>query len=129
MGAPMHGKNGLIYVSGSEIVGANSWSLSFDKDTVETPQFGDTWKKSVPGLLGWSGSISAWEQLDDSDLSDAAAANTSVAILIYPYRSTLTAYYSGNANFSFSAEGSTGGAVGNTADFVGDDTLTIAGFA
>lgn len=129
MGAPFHGFNGLIYVSGTEIVGANSWSFSFDKDTVETPQFGDTWKKSVGGLLGWSGSISAWEQGDSKVLSSAAASIASVAVLVYPARATLTSYYSGNANFSFSSEGSTGGAVGNTADFVGDSTLTIAGFA
>jgi len=129
MGAPYHGKNGLIYVSGTEIVGANAWSITFDVETADAPQFGDTWKKSVKGLRGWSGSVTAWDQYDDKVLQDSAVADASVALLIYPKRGTLTTYYSGNANFAFSSEGGTGGAVGNTADFTGDDTLTITGFA
>ena len=129
MGAPFHGKNGLLYVSGQEITGANSWSISFDKDSVETPQFGDTWKKSVPGLAGWSGSIGAWDQGDDKILQDAAMANTSVDVLIYPNRSALTTYYNGNAIFSFSQDGSTGSAVGLSADFAGDGDLAVTGFS
>jgi hypothetical protein len=128
MGAPRHGKNGLVYVSGNEIIGANSWSITFDKDTTETPQFGDTWKKSVGGLLGWGGSLAAWDQGDDTYLKDAATANASVAVLIYPNNSDTNSYYSGDAWFSYSGEGSTGGGVGEGVDFVGNGTLTIAGF-
>jgi len=128
MGAPGHGKNALIYVSTSEIVGGNAWSINFEVETADTPQFGDVWKKTVKGLRGWAGSISAWDQGDDQVLQAAAISDASVALLIYPRRSDLTSYYSGNANFGFSGEGSTGGPVGNSADFTGDDTLTIEGF-
>ncbi len=41
MGAPRHGKNGLVYVSATEIEGANAWSIDITQDAVETPQFGD----------------------------------------------------------------------------------------
>ena len=126
--APRHGKNGLIYLSGEEIGAANSWNIRIDTDTAEVPQFGDTWKKQVAGMSSWSGSISAWDESDSDILQDAAVAGVSVALLLYPLRSDLTDYYSGNAIFSFGSEVSTGGGIGNTADFTGDDTLTITGF-
>lgn len=129
MGAPRHGKNGLIYVSGTEITGANAWSIDATPDTAETPQFGDTWKKHVMGMQTWSGSITAWDHSDSATLQNAAVAGVSVALLIYPVRSELTDYYSGNAIFGFSSSGDTGSAISNTASFTGDDTLTIEGFA
>lgn len=128
MGAPRHGKNGLIYISGTEIVGANGWSISIDTDLQETPQFGDGWKKHVAGLNSWNGSVTVWDHEDSSALQDAATAGISVALLIYPVRTELTDYYAGNAIFTFSSEGGTGGAVSNTSDFTGDDSLTVAGF-
>lgn len=129
MGAPRHGKNGLVYVSGSEITGANAWSLSIEQDSAETPQFGDTWKKRVVGLSDWSGSLTVWDHSDSGKLQVAAYAGVTVALLIYPVRSDLTEYYSGSAIFSFGSGGDTGSAVSNTADFVGSDTLALAGFA
>lgn len=129
MGAPRSGKNGLIYISGTEITGANSWSINIEVDMAETPQFGDGWKKRIAGLNDWSGNVAAWDQGDDQVLQTAATAGISVALLIYPDRSTLTSYYSGNAIFSFGSEGDTASPVGNSVDFSGDDTLTIAGFA
>ena len=127
--APFHGLNGLIYMSGSEIAAANAWSINIDIDSVETPQFGDTFKKRVTGMGDWSGSISAWDDLTVKVLQNCATAQTSVALLIYPLRTDLTNYYSGNAIFSFGSEGDTGSAVGDTADFVGNDTLTITGWS
>jgi hypothetical protein len=129
MGAPRHGFNGLIYVSGTEITGANAWSITVDVDAVETPQFGDSWKKHVMGMNTWSGSISAWDHPDSKVLQNAASAAASVALLIYPLRSDLTDYYSGNAIFGFESGADTGSAIANTSSFTGDDTLTIAGFA
>jgi hypothetical protein len=122
------GKNGLIYISGTEITGANSWTLRVETATAETPQFGDSWTKQTVGLNSWSGSVSAWDESDSSTLQDAATAGVAVAVLLYPLRSDLTDYYSGNAIFSFGSEVNTGSAIGNTADFVGDGTLTITGF-
>lgn len=129
MGAPYHGKNGLIYVSGTEIVGANAWSIAITTDNVETPQFADSWKKRAVGFNDWSGSIQAWDQLDEKTLIEAAVAGAAVALLIYPDRNTLTAYYSGNAIFGASSDGGVAAAVTHNGDFVGNDTLTIAGFS
>jgi len=129
MGAPFHGKNGLIYVSGTEITGANAWNVAITQDSVETPQFGDSWKKRTVGMGDWSGSITAWQHDDAKLLADAATAGASVALLIYPSKNSLTDYYSGNGIFGFSSDGGVDAAVGTTGDFVGDDTLTIAGFS
>ena len=129
MGAPVHGINGLIYVSGTELAGANAWSIDSTVDAAEAPEFGDTWKKHVAGLLTWSGSLSAWEQTDNQLLFQAATAGASVALLIYPVRSTLGDYYSGNAIFAASSAGDSSSAVSKNATFTGDGTLTITGFA
>lgn len=129
MGAPYTGKDGLIYVSGAELVGANAWEINSTNEVSEAPEFQDTWKKHVTGLLTWSGTISAWDQADEQQLFAAATAGASVALLIYPAAGTLTSYYSGNALFAASSSGSTTSAVAKNGDFTGDGTLTIAGFA
>jgi hypothetical protein len=119
----------MIYVSGSEIAAANAWSINIDTDSVEIPQFADTYKKRVTGMADWSGSVSAWDDRTVKTLHNAATAQASVALLIYPVRTDLTDYYSGNAIFSLGSEGDTGSAVGITADFVGNDTLAITGWS
>lgn len=129
MGAPFHGKNGLVYISGTLITGANEWRINIATESVETPQLGDTWKKRVVGHSDWSGSITAWMHDDSKVITNAAVAGTSVALLIYPKRADLTDYFSGNAIFGASMGGGSGSAVGRDGDFVGDDTLTIAGFS
>lgn len=129
MGAPLHGRNGLIYVSGTEISGANAWSLNITQDSVETPQFADTWKKRAVGFADWSGNITAWMHNDSKVITTAATAQVSVAIIIYPVRSDLADYFSGSAIFGASMGGGAGAAIGRDGDFVGNDTLTITGFA
>ena len=123
------GKNGLIYISGTgnELGEANSWSISIDTDSETYISFGDTWKKACTGGLGWSGSIASYQEASLGILQDVVIANAACAILIYPDRNTLADYYSGDAVFSFSSEGSVGPPVGVSVDFVGDDTLTIVG--
>jgi hypothetical protein len=129
MGVPLHGRNGLIYISGTEITGANAWTLRITQDAVETPQFADTWKKRVVGFADWSGSITAWLHTDSKLITDAAVAQVSVALLIYPNRNDLTDYFSGNAIFGANMGGGASAAIGRDGDFVGNDTLTITGFS
>ena len=128
MGAPVHGINGTIYVSGTKLAGANAWSIDSTVDAAEAPEFGDTWIKHVAGLLTWSGSLSAWEQTDSKLLFTAATAGAAVALLIYPTIDPAD-YYSGNAIFAASSAGDSSSPVSKNATFTGDGTLTIAGFA
>lgn len=129
MGAPVHGKNGLIYVSATTLTGANAWSIDATMEAAEAPEFGDTWKKHTAGLLTWSGTLNAWEQEDQKLLFSAATANAAVALLIYPNRGDLTNYYSGNAIFGASSSGDTGSSVSKNATFTGDGALTVTGFS
>ena len=123
------GKNGLIYVSGTEIPGANAWSIAIESDAIEYSKFGDTWKSNFVGLKGWSGSIGALHDQAAKVLQNAAAATIVVALLIYQDRTDGATYYSGNSIFSFSSEASMDAAVGQSADFTGDGALTMTGFS
>ena len=126
MAWPKCGHNALVYVSGTEVVGT-AWSLDITSETVELRKFGDTWVTRCKTFSDWAGSIDA---LDDVKvLTDAATATTSVAVLLYHDRSTATEYFSGNAFFGASAGASVDGPATAGASFVGDDTLTVAGYA
>ena len=125
------GVNGLIYVSGVELGEANSWGIAVKTDKSKFATFGDSWKELCFGPSEWSGSIGGYHEQDSKRLQDAAVARIAVALLIYPKRSDLTTYYSGNAGFDFdsSAEAEGGGPVACSASFEGDSTLTMTGFS
>jgi len=126
---PKHGKNGLIYISGAELKGANAWTIDISTDSVELPLFSDTWKKREAGLSGFSGTITVWQLSDSKQLATAAAAGTTVALIVYPDRDAQANHYSGNAIFGFGASGGIDSGIGETASFEGDDTLYVAGFS
>jgi len=124
----VHGINGLIYISGTEIFGANSWSLAITTQSAEYIKHGDSWVDRKAGVGDWSGNLTGWHDQALDSLQDMAVARTALALLIYPLRSDLTAYYSGNAIFSFGSSSSTDAIVGISADFVSDGALAITGF-
>lgn len=120
--------NGLIYVSGSELEGANAWSVDIDHRSAEYIKFGDAWVNNLHSIKGWSVTLGAVHDQDAKKLQDAATATTSVALLIYPNRSDLTTYYSGSGLFSFSSNADVGNAVMQAASVLGNGALTLTGF-
>jgi len=124
-----HGKNGLIYVSGSELLNANSWNLTITSATAESSVFGDSWVSRVKGLNDFSGSVVEHQDQDSKVIVTAATATVSVALLIYPDRADLTTYYSGNAFFGGNSAGNITSLVSRGGDFVGDGALTATGFS
>lgn len=124
-----NGKNGLIYVSGTELPGANAWSFNIESESIEYAKFGDTWKSLFSGLKGWGGSVGALHDQAAKILQDAAAYDGTVALLIYPDRTDGATYYGGNAVFSFSSEGGMDAAVGQSSDFTGTGTPSMTGFS
>jgi hypothetical protein len=84
----------MVYVGGTKLVGANAWEINSTNEVSEAPEFQDTWKKHVTGLLTWSGTITAWDQADDKILFTAATGGTSVALIIYPDASDTSKPYS-----------------------------------
>jgi len=128
--AARSGHNGLIYVSATEITGANAWSIDIEQASTAVVAFADDFTPRVVHAADWSGSLTVWDQNNSKTLQDAAVAGTSVALIIYPAGQTDQGdVYNGNAIFGFGSAGDTGSAVSNTASFVADDDLTITGFA
>lgn len=125
---PLSGRNSLIYVSGAELPGANAWSLDIGHDNIEYNVFNDLWKNNFAGLIGWTGSLTTILDSTAKQLIDAAVAEGTVAILIYPALVT-TSYWSGNAVFSYGSSAEMSSAIGETASLVGDGALTPVGFA
>ena len=127
--APKNGRNSLLYVSGSQLIYGNAWSLAIEHAAVQYASHGDEWQNTMSGLKGWSGSLTSWHDHAATILYTAAAYDGLVALLIYPDRADGSAYYSGNAVFGFGSEASMDAAVGRSADFTGDGTLAATGFA
>jgi hypothetical protein len=124
-----HGKNSLIYINGSEVIGANAWSLSVDHEAAEYAVFGDDWKSNLSGLLGWSGSVTAWSDHDAKILQTAAVYDGTLPLLVYDDRTDNTTYYSGNAIFGFSSDAGMAAVVGQSASFTGSGELSVTGFS
>jgi len=124
-----NGKNGLIYVSGTEIFGANAWDITVAHDATEYAVFNDDWKSNFSGLMGWSGSITALHDQATKVLYTAAAYDGTCALLIYPDSTDISTYYSGSAIFGMGSSGDMSSAVGMTADFTGTAALAATGFS
>lgn len=124
-----HGRNSLVYINGSEVIGGNAWSIEIEHETAEYSVFGDTWKSNLSGLLGWSGSVEAWHDHDAQILQTAGTYDGTLPLLIYPDRTDITTYYSGSAIFGMSSEATMSDAISQTAEFTGHSTLTVTGFS
>jgi len=124
-----HGKNSLVYINGSEVIGANAWSLSISHDSAEWATFGDTWKHNLSGLLGWSGSITAFSDHDASILQTAAVYDGTLPLLIYQDRTDNSTFYSGDAIFDLGSDAGMAAVIGQTTSFTGDSTLTATGWS
>ena len=131
MGLPTHGFNGRIQIDAEVISGANTWDLTLGVGTVEATQFEDTHVRNVPGQKADSGTITAWQYLDQKVLMDQRG--TEGRLWIYPSSGTLTSYWYGVMLFAdYGGSGSTTAAVAATLAFVcGSDGsgLTAHGFA
>ena len=124
-----NGRNSLVYVSAAQLIGGTAWSLAIEHAAVQYASHGDEWQTTMSGLKAWSGSLTAWHDHAATVLYTAAAYDGLVALLIYPDRTDITAYYSGNAVFGYGAEASMDAAAGRSADFTGTGTLAATGFA
>ena len=129
MAEKIHGKNGLIYIGSSAITYGNAWDLTVDTESVEVAHHGATWQERLVGINDWSGSITAWFDLDSKVLYTAATSGAVQALKVYPKRTDLTTYWSGNAIFSLATSAGMGDAISESADFTGASDLTATGFS
>lgn len=57
------GKGGTVYIPGTPvtpIADVHEWTLKIDAGNYDASVLGDSWRHFVPGLRGWSGSISGY---------------------------------------------------------------------
>jgi len=125
----MNGKNGLIYVSDTQIYGANTWSVDLSHDNTEYSVMDDAWKSNFSGLKGYSVTIGAVADQATKALYTAAAYDGLCTWSVYPQSNDITTYYSGSAIFGMGASGEMGSAVMRTATGVGSGTLAATGFS
>lgn len=129
--APKHGYNALVYVNGTELIGANAWEINIDQvgGSGDYFTFGGTYVKRLAGALDWSGSLTAVHDQDAQILQARAAAQATSTLLLYPDRSDLTTYYNGSVILDFGHSVDRTAVQSQTANFSGADTLTITGFS
>ena len=125
----VNGRDAQIWVSGTEIEGGNAWSIAIEHNAVQYAKFADEWQNTLSGLKSWSGSITSWHDQGSKVLQTAAALDGTVLVLLYPDHNDTTTFYGGNAVFSASSEASIDAVISVSADFTGDSTLTLSGFA
>ena len=129
-GTAVHGIDGLVYCSGVELTSANAFTLNKIGEASEYRLFGNGWVRRVAGPRDWNFSIGGIHDQDANNLQDMVSGDGVVAVLLYPKRSDLTTYYSGNAIFTnFTHEVNSDGVETTSADASGDNTLTETGFS
>lgn len=121
--------NGMIYVSGAVLEGANAWSVDIDHRSAEYIKFGDLWVNNVHSINAFSATIGAVHDQDTKQLQTAATTAAAVACLIYPKRTDLTTFYNFSGLFSTGHSASVGNVVMQTANILGTGTLTLTGFS
>lgn len=127
---PKAGKNSLLYINGSQISGANAWSLELTHDIIEISAFGDDWTRILAGLRSWAGSVDAWHDHDAKILYTALVSDSVLPLLIYPDDTDITTYVAGNALFGGNTrEGSMDGAITDGVEFTGDAAPTFTGWS
>lgn len=101
--ARIHGKNAVIYLGASSAVAATpvsemaDWSIDMDVATVDVSSLNQTWKNSLKGMFGWSGTFSGNFNTASNQLWTAATDNTDTPIkfYLYPTLNNMGAYYYG----------------------------------
>lgn len=96
--AALAGLSGSVKVGANTVAEIGDWSLDIGLDSHEVSAFGDSWKRYVAGLKGWSGSASGrWDMTDTNGqaaLQGALLGGTTVSLKLYV---DSTHYYSGTA--------------------------------
>ena len=127
--ARIHGKNGLIYLSGTALAEASAVTINETTDSAEGAQFNDTFVERAVGIMHWGGSISAWTIKTQQVLFQGATCGFAIQLLAYPDRNDTNDYYSGSIILSFEHSQDVASLAAQTASFEGSGTLTCTGFA
>ena len=100
MGTPVHGINGVLYLSPGtgaaiEIGELKDYSIETDTDLQDVTALGDAWDRMVRGAMRWTLNASGNFDKASKSLWLAAVATTVQSFYLYPDRSVTTSYYYG----------------------------------
>jgi hypothetical protein len=124
--ARYHGKQGVIRINGTILVGA-TWDLDKSTDKVEVTSFGDANKTYVQGLPDVKGSLAAFWDNSDTSLLAAAEAAGGATLSLYPSSLVAGAYHYGPAIIDYKISVDVKGAVKLTGSFVANGSWGHAG--
>lgn len=124
--AALAGTGGSVKLGSNTVAEIGEWSLDIGLDTNEVSAFGDSWKRFITGLKGWTGSATGrFDQTDTNGqvaLQNALLNGTTVSIRLYV---NATNYYSGTAYITQeSPKASVGGTVDVDFSFTGTGALS-----
>lgn len=123
--AVLNGYSGNAKVGTNAVAEMDKWSLTFDRNLVDTAAFGDTWEEKTATLGKWSGTFSG--RLDNTDtnghiaLRTAALNGTTVTLRFYE---DATHYYSGTAYVTPNIDAEVNGVVTASYSFTGSGALS-----
>ena len=75
-GLKKHGKDGAIFVDGTQVAAKAEWTLSLARDTVDVTSFGDTNRTYVVGLMDISGTYAGFLDNSGDTMLSAAGEDT-----------------------------------------------------
>jgi hypothetical protein len=123
MGAPYHGKSGVVYMSTSasgtaaSVLQLNAWSINRTTDKVEVSSFGDGNKVYVQGLPDLQGTLGGFWNDGESKPFTGAASTDGVKLYLYPSSNAPSKYWYGTAWLDVSMDTSASGAVALSGQF------------
>lgn len=131
MTLPKSGINSRIYLSGTQLSEANSWSIDVSNDRGEYLTFEDAAYSHLVGAYKATVQIDGYHEQDSKRMYDAAVAGVTVATLIYPDYNDTTTFLSFSASYDFSAGGAAAGADAITNSISGtvSGAITPTGFS
>ena len=82
---PLKGKDGLVTLGADTVVDLSSWSLEITREELDASVFGDEWKNTESGQIGWTATVEGFYLPSDTTgqqaLQDAILADTLVTDL------------------------------------------------
>lgn len=117
MAAPIHGRQGRLYVAitsggtAEPVANLNSFTFNAATDKVETTVFGDSNKTYVSGLPDAQGTFSGFYDTATAQTYTAASDGVARKFYLYPTTAATGTYWFGTGLFDFSIDGSTSDAV------------------
>jgi len=119
------GSEGIVRIGENQIAEVKSWSMEEVSDTVDASVIGTEWRKSLPTIKSWSGSLDAFWDEADAHGQGLLKSGSQVELGLYPAGvEDERRYFTGQAIITgISRQGSFDGIVESSFTFTGNGRL------